>query len=75
MCPSCHVYDGLPVRSCSTTLNMHKLDNVAHHTEHNALSPKWWNAWNTDSIGAVKIQQELKYRMTHGEILELVGLK
>ena len=32
MCPSCLVYGRLTVRSCSTTLNMHKLGSVAHHT-------------------------------------------
>lgn len=32
------VYDGLTVCSCSTTLNMHKPNTVAHHREQNALS-------------------------------------
>lgn len=32
MCPSCLVYGRLTVRSCSTTLNMHKLGSAAHHT-------------------------------------------
>lgn len=33
-----HVYDGLTECSCSTTLNMHKPDTVAHHGEQNASS-------------------------------------